>query len=55
VTILGSRHDRIVWGRLCMGDVGRSGGNIDQVVRRMTTTAWLFMTAGRRWRLPWLP
>ena len=30
---------RIVWGHLYMEDVDRSGGNIDQAVRRMTTTA----------------
>jgi hypothetical protein len=32
------QHDRIMWGRLYMEDVDRSGGNIDQAVRRMTTT-----------------
>ena len=39
VTIFGIQHDRIVWGRLYLEDVDRSGGNIDQAVRRMTTTA----------------
>ena len=39
VTILGIQHDRIVWGRLYLEDVDRSGENIDQAVRRMTTTA----------------
>jgi ketosteroid isomerase-like protein len=39
VTIFGIQHDRIVWGRLYMEDVDRSAGNIDQAVRRMTTTA----------------
>ena len=39
VTILGIQHDRIVWGRLYLEDVDRSGGNIDQAVQRMTTTA----------------
>jgi hypothetical protein len=39
VTIFGVQHDRIVWGRLYLEDVDRSGGNIDQAVRRMTTTA----------------
>ena len=38
VTIFGIQHDRIVWGRLYLEDVDRSGGNIDQAVRRMTTT-----------------
>ena len=39
VTIFGIQHDRIVWGRLYLEDVDRSGGNIDQAVRRLTTTA----------------
>ena len=39
VTIFGIQHDRIVWGRLYLEDVDRSGGNIDQAVRRITTTA----------------
>jgi hypothetical protein len=39
MTIFGIQHDRIVWGRLYLEDVDRSGGNIDQAVRRMTTTA----------------
>ena len=39
VTIFGIQHDRIVWGRLYLEDVDRSGGNIGQAVRRMTTTA----------------
>jgi ketosteroid isomerase-like protein len=39
VTIFGIKHDRITWGRLYMEDVDRSDGNIDQAVRRMTTTA----------------
>ena len=39
VTIFGIQHDRIVWGRLYLEDVDHAGGNIDQAVRRMTTTA----------------
>jgi hypothetical protein len=39
MTIFGIQQDRIVWGRLYLEDVDRSGGNIDQAVRRMTTTA----------------
>lgn len=39
VTIFGIQHDRILWGRLYMQDVDRSGGNIEQAVWRMTTTA----------------
>jgi hypothetical protein len=38
------------WGWLRMEDVGRSGGNIDQAVRRTTTAAWLFTTAWGRFR-----
>jgi hypothetical protein len=38
-----------------MEHVGRPGGNIDQAVRRATTTAWLSTTAGEHWRLPWSP
>ena len=38
VTIFGIQHNRIMSGRLYMEDVDRSGGNIDQAVRRMTTT-----------------
>jgi hypothetical protein len=38
VTIFGTQHDRIVWGRLYLEDVDRSGGNIDQAVRRMATS-----------------
>jgi len=44
VTIFGIQHDRIERSRLYMEDVDRSGGNIDQAVRLMTTTAWLFTT-----------
>ena len=39
VTIFGIQHDRILCGQLYMEDVDRSGGNIDQAVRRMTMTA----------------
>ena len=39
VTIFGVQHDRIVWGRLYMEDADRSGGDIDQAVRRMTMAA----------------
>ena len=45
VTIFGVQHDRILWGRLYLEDVDRSGGNIDQAVRRVTPTAWLVTTA----------
>ncbi len=38
-TIFGIKHNRILWGRLYMDDIDRSGGNIDQAVRHMTTTA----------------
>ncbi len=38
VTIFGIQHGRILWGRLYVEDVDRSSGNIDQAVRRMTTT-----------------
>ena len=31
-----------------VASLGRPGGNIDQAVRRATTTAWLFTTAGGR-------
>jgi len=41
VTIFGIDHDRILWGRLYLEDVDRSGGTIDQAVRRMTTAAEL--------------
>ena len=44
VMIFGIQHDRIVRSRLYLQDVGRSGGNIDQAVRRMTATACLFTT-----------
>jgi len=39
VTIFGLQHGRILWGRLYLDDIDRSGGNIDQAVRSMTTTA----------------
>jgi len=39
VTIFGIQHGRILWGRLYLDDIDRSGGNIDQAVRSMTTTA----------------
>ena len=39
VTIFGIQRGRILWGRLYMDDIDRSGGNIDQAVRSMTTTA----------------
>ena len=53
MTIFGIQNDRIVRAGLCMEDAGRAGGNIDEAVRRATKTAWLFATAGGRWRLPW--
>ena len=39
VTIFGIQRDLVLWGRLYMGDVDRSGEDISQAVRRMTTTA----------------
>jgi hypothetical protein len=47
-TILSIQPDRIVRDRLYVEHAGRPGGNIDQAVRRATTTAWLFTTAGGR-------
>jgi ketosteroid isomerase-like protein len=39
VTIFGTQHGRILWGRLYMDDIDRSGRNIDQAVRHMTAAA----------------
>jgi hypothetical protein len=39
VTIFGIQHDRILWGWLYLDGIDRSGGSIDQAVRRTTTTA----------------
>jgi hypothetical protein len=38
-TIFGIQHNRIPLGRLYLDDIDRSGGNIDQAGRRITTTA----------------
>ena len=39
VTIFGVQDDRILWGRLFMDEVDRSGEGIDQAVREITTRA----------------
>lgn len=39
VTIFGVQDDRILWGRLFMDEVDRSGEGIDQAVREITTSA----------------
>jgi hypothetical protein len=39
VTIFGVQDDRIVWGRLFMDEVDRSGKGIDQAVREIATSA----------------
>ena len=39
VTIFGVRDDRIVWGRLFMDEVDRSGAGIDRAVREIATSA----------------
>jgi hypothetical protein len=39
VTIFGIQDDRILWGRLFMDEVDRSGEGIDQAVREITTSA----------------
>jgi hypothetical protein len=39
VTIFGVQDDRILWGRLFMDEVDRSGEGIDQAVREITTGA----------------
>jgi hypothetical protein len=39
VTIFGIQHDSILWGRLYLDGIDRSGGSIDQAVRHTTTTA----------------
>ena len=39
VTIFGVQDDRILWGRLFMDEVDRSGEGIDQAVRDITTSA----------------
>ena len=36
--ILGTRDDRIAWGRLYVGEVERESADIDTVVRRMAGT-----------------
>jgi hypothetical protein len=38
VTIFGVRDDRIVWARLYMEEVDRSGEGIDQAVQELTTS-----------------
>jgi ketosteroid isomerase-like protein len=38
VIVLGTRDDRISWGRLYVGEVEREGADIDAVVRRMAGT-----------------
>ena len=38
VTIFGARDDRIVWARLYMEEVDRSGEGIDQAVQEITTS-----------------
>jgi hypothetical protein len=39
VTIFGIQDDSILWGRLFMDEVDRSGEGIDQAVREITTSA----------------
>ena len=39
VTIFSVRDDRILWGRLFMDEVDRTGEGIDQAVREITTSA----------------
>ena len=39
VTIFGVQDDRILWGRLFMDEVDRSGKSIDQAMREIATSA----------------